>query len=372
MPKRRKVTDVLPASLGALVIGIILVDVYLTVLYARSRTGFVARFVIRGGWNVLRRISRLLPRRRDRFLSHGGPVLLMSVVIVWVTMLLTGFALIYLPALGMGIRSLHPIQHDFATAFYYSGFNFTTLGVGDLYPSTDLYRILTVLEAGVGFGMFTLTLTYFMSVYAALVRRNRFALDLHHKSGGGGNPADLVARLGPRDDFVGTRAEMHSMMLAVLDLLESHHSYPVLHYFRFERTCYAVARVTYLCLGAATLLRCALDPARHGALMESVSVKGLGESAIHLLHETAEDFLPRGGSRLPQEVSPELEAGWRAQFERELLILERAGISTAPDRHAAADEYVELRAQWDRTVRAFASYLEYEWEEIAPHDGCNV
>lgn len=347
-------------------------DVYLTVLYARSRTGFVARFVIRGGWKALRRLSRLLPRRRDRFLSHGGPVLLLSAVVVWVTLLLVGFALLFLPALGTGIRSEHPIQYDFATAFYYSGFNFTTLGVGDLYPATDLYRILTVLEAGVGFGMFTLTLTYFLSVYAALVRRNRFALDLHHKSGGDGNPADLVARLGPRDDFVGTRAEMHSMMLAVLDLLESHHSYPVLHYFRFERTGYAVARVTYLCLGAATLLRCALDPSRHGALMESVSVKGLGESALHLLHEAAEDFLPRGGPEPPRGAPPELQTAWRAQFHREILILERAGISTAPDLAAAADEYVRLRAQWDGTVRAFAAYLEYEWREIAPHDSCNL
>lgn len=47
--------------LGALTIAIILLDVYLTVLYARSRTGFVARFVIRGGWNLMRSVSRWYP-----------------------------------------------------------------------------------------------------------------------------------------------------------------------------------------------------------------------------------------------------------------------------------------------------------------------
>lgn len=355
--------------LGGMAIAVVLVDVYLTVLYARSRTGFVARFVLRGGWNLLRRLARPFPRRRrDRILSHGGPVLLMAVVLVWVVVLHLGFALVFLPALGTGIQGTHPFTPDFPTALYYSGFNFTTLGVGDLYPTEDRYRLLTILEAGVGFGMFTLTLTYFMNVFAALVRRNRFALDLHHKSGGRGCPADLVARLGPRDDFVGTRAEMHSMMLAVLDLLESHHSYPVLHYFRFDRPCYAVARVTWLCLGAATLLRCALHPDRHGALMESVSVKGLGESALHLLEETSGVFLPREAAPPEPAAPPERQGVWRRQFHRQLEVLRQAGISVAPDPEAAAEEYVLLRSQWEPAVRALAAFTEYEWHEVAPRD----
>lgn len=60
--------------------------------------------------------------------------------------------------------------------FYYSGYSLTTLGTGDIVPKTATYRLLTVLEAVLGFSTFTRTLTYFLSVYSALRQRNVFAL----------------------------------------------------------------------------------------------------------------------------------------------------------------------------------------------------
>jgi hypothetical protein len=118
------------------------------------------------------------------------------VVVLWVCALAIGFALLIWPALGQGIQaSTGPTPTDFATALYYSGFTLTTLGVGDLVPKTGFWRLITVLEATMGFSIITATITYLLSVYNALTRRNTFALSLYHRAGDHANAANILVGL---------------------------------------------------------------------------------------------------------------------------------------------------------------------------------
>lgn len=48
--------------------------------------------------------------------------------------------------------------------------------------------------------------------------------------------------------------------------------------------------------------------------------------------------------------------------------LQAEGIQTARDPNSGADHYVELRREWEPYVVAFAKYLAYEWDEVAPTD----
>lgn len=57
--------------------------------------------------------------------------------------------------------------------------------------------------AMIGFSVLTASLTYLMSVYNGLTRRNNFALSLHHATDDTGSAADLVTRLGSGGDFSG-------------------------------------------------------------------------------------------------------------------------------------------------------------------------
>ena len=45
----------------------------------------------------------------------------------------------------------------------------------------------------------------------------------------------MVVRLGADGNFSGARQEVEQIARDLLQLLESHHSYPVLHYFRFQK-----------------------------------------------------------------------------------------------------------------------------------------
>ena len=59
---------------------------------------------------------------------------------------------------------------DFATAFYHSVVNFTTLGYGDLVMSED-GRLVGALEAANGVLMFGLTTAILFAVLDALIKR---------------------------------------------------------------------------------------------------------------------------------------------------------------------------------------------------------
>ena len=121
-------------------------------------------------------------------------------VVVWVCVLILAFACIYWPALGTAIRTSHgPTRTTFSTALYVSGYALTTMGSGGVLPQTGPYRLILVLEAAIGFSTVTMVVTYFLSLYNALVQRNTFALSLQHRSANTADAAELIARLGGQD-----------------------------------------------------------------------------------------------------------------------------------------------------------------------------
>jgi hypothetical protein len=76
--------------LGALLMLLVLLDVFLTVLYARIGTGFISHKLACVVWRVFRGASRPLTRHRDRVLSFEGPITLVLFVVVWFIGLVCG------------------------------------------------------------------------------------------------------------------------------------------------------------------------------------------------------------------------------------------------------------------------------------------
>lgn len=355
-------------AIGTGLVLLALADIFLTVLYPRSGKGVISTRLSKGMWQLFRFIARASFWDRNRLLSYCGPILLVTIVLVWILLLIIGFACIFWPALGFGIQtSQGETQTDFGTALYYSGYMFTTLGVGNLVPETTAYRLLAILEAAVGFSTFTLTLTYFLSVYSALTRRNAFALSLQYRSASQANAAEMLARLGAHGDFSGARQEIANIATELLNLLELHHSYPVLHYFRFEQPFYSLARITLLSLDTAALTCSALDEEQYVSLIRSAAISELGDGGQLLLIQLSDTFLPRrlsSGKRQSAQV-------WRVWYYRAVDRLQAEGIAHRLDLQAGAEQYIALRQKWNPYVAAFADYMAYDWQEIAPAEGTN-
>lgn len=351
-------------------VGVILVlavgeDIFYTVLFPGSGRGALSVPLGRGTWRLFRLAARVAPRRRGRLLAYSGPVLVTVNVTAWVLLLATGFAFIDWPALGSAIRaSSGPTPTGFATALYYSAYALTTLGTGDIVAKTDLYRLLMVLEAALGFSTITLILTYFLSVYSALTRRDTFALSVQYRAAGTGDAAELLARLGPGGDFGGATQTVGDVATSVLSVMASHRAYPILRYFHFRHTYDALPRLLLVALDLATLIESALDADQNRALVDSAAAAELGGGGRHVLDELAATFLPAGQPRHPSMS----EQAWRARYDRAVTRLRAAGIATTPDHEAGARRYVALRREWDPRLAALAAYLMYDWDAIAPAD----
>ena len=354
------------ADLGLQLAGVMLcllalADVYVVVLYARSDLGLVGSRFSRLLWGVFRAAARRLSEGpRSRLLTFAGPTLMASLIITWVGLLLLGFALIAWPALGDEVRKTSgQTPTDFATALYYSGYTLATLGFGDIVPQTAGYRVLAVLEAALGFGVLTLSLTYLMSVYSALVRRNTLALALYHRSGRTSDAAELLARVGDgTGDFSRLTDRVADLNALLHDLYESHHSYFTLHYFHFREPFYGMANMVGSMADLASLARTALDADRNRGVGESAAVTETLSGSTYMLERLSAVFLPaafRPGDG-DDQPTPEEVARWR-RFEQAVDRLDRAGASVSQDREAAAGRYVELRRRWNPYVEAFRRYM---------------
>jgi len=165
--------DWLEPLAGGIVLAITLLDVFLTVLYARAGAGLIAPWLARGVWRVFRALSG---GKHAGILSFCGPAQLVVLVLVWGALLALGAGLMIHPGLGTGVRSSSgTTDTDFVTALFVGGSSMSIVGASDYGPTTAAYKLLFLFNSLVGLSVTSLTLTYLMQVYTALRSRKERA-----------------------------------------------------------------------------------------------------------------------------------------------------------------------------------------------------
>jgi len=333
---------------GVAVLIAVMQDVFVTVLFPASGRGIVRKPLTSGVWKLFRRMARhRRERMRRSILAYVGPTEIAVLLGAWFAMLAVGWALIYEPALGHGIAaSSGRTDRSFATAVYYSGFLLTTLGNGDVLPTTGLYRLLAVAETATGLVTVSMVITYFMSVYSNLTRRNAFAQGLHHRTAGTNDAAHLLAAVAQGDPS-NVRALFSDMAASLRQIFQSHRSYPVLRYFHYRERYYALSIILRTALDTATLAASALNPDDYRSVIRSVDLKELELVAVGLL----EELVPQAAASQPQITD---EDGWRRRFRQAVELLKERHVSTIDHIECGERRYVELRARWDSAVRHLA------------------
>jgi hypothetical protein len=349
--------------IGTLIVLAALADIYLTILHPRAESSLLSLWIARGVWHTLKIAAPEQNKRRDRYLSYSGPTIILTILATWVLLLLIGFALIIWPALGTAVQaSRGGTPTDFAAAIYYSGFSLATLGTGDLAPQTATYRLLTVLESILGFSVFTLVLSYVLSIYSNLTSRNTFALSLHHRTANTADSRELLARLAADNSINTLHQDISAMAQNLINLLESKNSYPVLLYFRYRQTYYALPRITYLAIDTATLIKTALDPEKYRSITNSSGTTELWFGGLHLLEELCQTLIPK--IRIPPQETNEPQ--WRQHYYQALERLEAEGIKTVSDPEAGANSYIAMRHQWSPYLAKLVKYMDYDPNHIFP------
>lgn len=342
--------------LGAVVMLLFLADIFFTVLYARAGTGLLAPRWSRLVWAVVSCASRLSSRHRSTILSFAGPLIVVSLIAFWALGLALGAALIIRPELGTSIRpSSGGASTDFMTALLVAGNSLSIVGGGDYSPHTSATRILFLANSLIGASVLSLVLSYLVQVYSALRERNALALTVDLMTGGTGDAAGMLARLGPGGDFSNASSELSNLARSLALTKEAHHFYPLLFYFRFEEPLYSVSRMTFVLLDLTTLIDTALDQQKHAALVRSAPVASLRQ-CTRLLLATLDRNFPTPDERQTGSRNRDFEGSYAAAVS----VLRGAGVETKLD----AARYADQRNQWERQVRRVAPTLGYDMKEI--------
>lgn len=348
---------------GGLVFLLGLLDVFLTVLYARAGTGIVSRLVAIAWWRAMLAISRLAGRSRGLLLSFCGPLNLALLVVTWSAVLAVGAALILQPELGRTVRpSSGPAQTDFITALYVGGSSLSLVGSSNYEPQTGPLRLLFLFNAIAGTSVISLTLTYLMQVYTALRSRNALGLAIDTLTSETGDAAKLLAAIAPGGDFSSATSGLADLASQMVEVKEAHHFYPVLFYFRFEEPRYSVSRFALVALDAVSLIRSILDGPEAQRLAASGPVEQLHRATLMLVRTLETTFLP--GAPPKPTADPARSHAWRRRCARAIVDLAGAGLPTVADSASGEAAYVNLRAQWDGDVSKLVPALGYELSAI--------
>ena len=348
---------------GMALVATVLLDVYLTVLYARADTGILSRRMAHAIWRLFRFATTLLDRARPLALSLCGPTILVCLVAVWAGTLTLGVACIIHPALGRSVvAESGETTTDFVTALYAAAGSLTIAG-NDYAPRSAEFRLFYLFTSLVGLSGLSLTLMYLMQVYSALQRRNELGFKTQLETAETGDAAELLARLGPSGQFSAGYATLVEFAGEVASTKESHHFYPVLFYFRFRDAYYSVSRFTLIALDTAWLIRTALDDHLYGWLKQSAGVELLGRGSFLLLRTLGDSFpaVQPTGEDGPTE---EEQQRWRLRYFAAVARLQQANIRTADDERAGAEAYVRARAEWQKYITALAPVMCFEMDEI--------
>jgi hypothetical protein len=223
---------------GVIMILVVLWETFETIVLPRRVTRHFRLAVLfyRVTWITWRSLAgrRQSKKGRDALLSYYGPLSLLMLFAFFAVVMVFGFALIHF---GDGARftgSLLPSH--FGNALYMSGTTLFTLGLGDITPVTPLGRLVTVLEAGIGFGFLALVIGYLPVLYQAFSRREVTISLLDARAGSPPTAFELLRRHAGRNDqgLDALTTVLHDWEHWAADLMESHLSYPVLAYFRSQ------------------------------------------------------------------------------------------------------------------------------------------
>lgn len=343
--------------LGSGVMSVFLADIFFTVLYARAGTGLLAPRWNRLIWAAVSGGSRLSSRHRSTILSSAGPLIVVALIAFWALGLTIGAALIIRPELGTSIRpSSGDSPSDFVTALLVAGNSLSIVGGGDYSPHSSGTRVLFLLNSLIGASFLSLVLSYLVQVYSALRERNSLALTIDLMTGGTGDAAEMLARLGPDGDFTNATSELGNLARSLALTKEAHHFYPLLFYFRFEETFYSVSRFSFILLDLTTLIDSALDRQKYCALVRSAPVQSLRQCAFLLLKTLDRNFPTLDDMQAGASSVAEFEKSYSAA----LNVLRGFSITTEQD----AKRYAEQRGRWEPVIRRVGPALGYRMSEI--------
>jgi Ion channel len=332
---------ILPAAAGIIIILVVLWEAFETIVLPRrvTRRWRLTRAYYRSTWYPWRTLAGAIPsiKQRETMLSFYGPLSMLMLFVVWATLLVLGFGLVYYSVTRAD--STHP---TLATCFYLSGTTIFTLGIGDVTPHTPFERVLTVVESGLGFGFLALVLSYLPVIYQGFSRREATIVLLDARAGSPPSAAELLRRHADQIGLDALEELLRDWEIWSAQILESHISYPVLCYFRSQHSNESWLGALAAMLDCCALLLSGLEGAcaRQAKLTFAI--------CRHTVVDLAQIF-----SAAPRPGANRLPAG---DLKRMRVALTEAGLKLRDDEYSNK-KLATLREMYEPYLQSLAEYL---------------
>jgi hypothetical protein len=202
---------------GALIVLAGLLDLFVTV-FNYDGFSFLANRLHGRLWRVMRAVTRPLPASaRHTVLSLGSASMLPATYILWLGLLIIGFALIFYAGLrGHGMAS--HAGHGIGTAFYLSAGDLSSLTFGDVTARSALMRAAVDLETVIGLTTFTLALGYVVTTFDVLRKLDGLHATVRRHADDPTKPSSILAR-----HFRGGQpSELPSLLESISEKLEDY------------------------------------------------------------------------------------------------------------------------------------------------------
>ncbi len=354
-------------------------DVFFTVLHPDG-FGFLSSRLYNGLFDSVRLLTRPMPRRfRALGLSMAAPLMVPVAITAWIVLVLVGYAFVYYAGMSGGnFNFSNPdLEPSFGEALYMSGIAISTLGFGDVTPTSGLYQALSVSEALVGFGILTLAVSYVVGIYGVLQQLGVTAAGLLHQASDTAEPLSILRPHFPEGEPRGIESHVVTHHRSLVEIYEGLRRYPIVYYYHSRRA-YRSLPYTFRMIGSVVgALRWGL-PKGHPA-GQAPWLPALHTGLDMVTAYVDERFLSEKLEKAPAPVSfetfetalkgdEEPSDAWLARFlEMQLYMQDLARREGPPDPKESYERYKEWLPFAHRN-RAFfeasAKDLGYELHEL--------
>jgi hypothetical protein len=226
-----------------------------------------------------------------------------------------------------------------------SATTFFTLGYGDVVPTNSTARLLSVIEAGNGFGLLAVVISYLPILYQAFSRREASISLLDARAGSPSSAVELLRRHRAEDTFQDLNRLLSEWERWSAELLESHLSYPVLCYFRSQHDNQSWLGALTTVLDTCALVMVGVD---HGPVWQARMTFAM---ARHAVVDIAQVFRTKPSRDM--ECYARLSAN-ELERMREILLQNKIHLSAGEDTER---RLFELRSMYEPYVYALSEWL---------------
>jgi hypothetical protein len=276
-------------------------------------------------------------RDRDRVLALYGPLCLILLPFVWISLMIIAFTLI------LWAFNVEPLRQ----AFILSGSSIFTLGFAA--PTSLPVDLIVFLEAMIGLGLVALLISYLPSIYGAFARREQSVGGLEVRAGSPPTAGKLLARYAQIGgiNMVDNELFRHWERWFV-DVEESHASFAALVFFRSPQPERSWITAAGCVLDTASIVTAVVDGPRSGDAQLMIRTGYL------CLRRLADYF----GIRYDPDPRPDDPISvTRREFDLVLVEMEAAGVPLKEDRDQAWRDFAGWRVNYDTVLIALAALV---------------